>query len=58
MKHQEITNTVTTSARSGCPSQSWERKSRPVAEPSPKFGSSSDLNAIATAAEENSSGRK
>ena len=56
MKHQAMTKTRVGMLSSGRPSQSWLSQSRPKARPMPKFGSSSALNAMPTAAAEKSSG--
>ena len=58
MNCQAMTNTTVAKARVGSPSQSWARNGRCRPAASPKFGSSSDLKAIAIAAEDSSSGRK
>ena len=55
---QAIAKTTTNSTRSESPSQSWaeERQAEPA--PAPKLGSRRALNAMATAAEDSSSGTK
>ncbi len=58
MNCQAMTNTTVANARVGLPSQSWARIGSCSPAARPKLGSSSDLNAIATAAEDSSSGRK
>ena len=58
MNCQAMTKITVMNASVGSPSQSWARNGRCSPAPSPKFGSSRDLNAIAMAADDNSRGRK